>query len=119
MGWERFDFVTSELDIKKPTTYDLSLSVSFDPAYAYNHFSVVFTIFDNEGNPFRSKSYKYMVKDVEGNWKSTLENGHYHFTFPINSELSINEPGHYKCQLESHMPITPLMGVKEVAIIYN
>ena len=74
MGWERFDFVTSELDIKKPTTYDLSLSVSFDPAYAYNHFSVVFTIFDNEGNPFRSKSYKYMVKDVEGNWKSTLEN---------------------------------------------
>lgn len=119
LGWERFDFVTGELDIKKPTTYDLSLSVSFDPSYAYNHFSVVFTLFDSEGNPFRSKSYKYMVKDTDGSWKSTLENGHYHFTFLINSELSINEPGVYKCQLESHMPITPLLGVNEVAIIYK
>lgn len=118
-GWERFDFVKNELDIKKPTTYDLSLEVSFDSTYAYNYFSVVFSIFDNEGNPFRSKSYKFWVKDPDGSWKSTLADGSYHFTFPVNKELSINEPGIYHCQLESHMPITPLLGVKKVAIIYN
>ena len=118
-GWERFDFVTNEINVKKPTIYDLSLEATFDPSYAYDYFSVVFTIFDADGNPFRSKNYKFRVKESDGSWKSTLTDGCYHFSFPINNELSINEPGTYKFQLESHLPITPLMGVKEVAIICN
>jgi len=119
MEWERFDYVKNDFNISKPTTYDLSLKASFDPSYAYNYIAVVFTIFDAEGNPFRTKSYKYQVKDIEGNWKSTLVNDCYSFVFPVNRELTINEPGKYSCQLESRMPITPLIGIKDIAIIRN
>lgn len=119
MEWERFDFVKNDLIINKPTTYDLSLRATFDPSYTYDYFSVVFTVFDSDGNPFRTKNYKYRLKDADGNWKSTLVDGAYSFVFPVNRELTINEPGKYVCQLENRMPLTPLSGVKDIAIICN
>lgn len=116
-SWERFDFITCERTIEKPTTYNLSLAVSFDPSYAYDHIALVFTVFDEHENPLRSKAYRFQLKEKDGSWKSDLEDGHYHFNLPINSELSINAPGKYKFQLESHMPITPLMGIEKISII--
>lgn len=117
MNWERFDFVKDNIEIQKATVYDLVLTATFDPEYAYNDFSVVFTVFDAYGNPFRTKAYQFRLKDKDGTWKSTLVDGCYHFSFPINNELSINEPGTYCFQLESRMPITPLYGIKEVSIV--
>lgn len=116
LSWERFDFVENKIDIQKPSTYNLALNVSFDPSYTYDYFSVVFSVFDNDGNPFRSRSYKFRLKEKDGTWKSTLTDGAYHFIFPINSELTINEPGIYLFQLENKMPITPLYGIKEISI---
>jgi len=40
-------FVKAEIDLKKPATYNLVLSVSFDPSYVQDYLSVVFTVFDN------------------------------------------------------------------------
>ena len=119
MSWERFDFVKSDIEVTKATSYDLVLAVSFDPSYVYNYISVVFTVFDAYGNPFRTKDYKFRLKEKDGSWKSTLVDGCYHFTFPINSELTINEPGVYTFQLENRMPITPLIGIKDVSIKRN
>lgn len=119
LSWERFDFVKDDIEVTKPTPYDLVMDVCFDPSYTYNYFSVVFTVFDSYGNPFRTKDYKFFLKEKDGSWKSTLVDGYYHFTFPINSALTINEPGIYNFQLENRMPITPLYGVKEVSIINN
>lgn len=119
MSWERFDFVQEKIEITKATTYDLVLNVSFDPSYAYKDLSIVFTIFDSYDNPFRTRAYKFQLKENDGSWKSILENGAYHFTFPINSELNINEPGTYVFQVENRMPITPLYGIKEISIVKN
>lgn len=119
MNWERFDFVKEKIEIKKATSYDLVLTAVFDPEYAYNDLSVVFTIFDAYDNPFRTKAYQFRLKDKDGVWKSTLVDGSYHFTFPINSNLTINEPGTYCFQLENRMPITPLYGIKEISIVNN
>lgn len=116
-NWERFDFVKAEIDLKKPTTYNLVLNVAFDPTYIQNYFSVVFTVFDDHEHPLRTKGYKFTLKEKDGSWKSTLTEGGYHFSFPINSELSINEPGKYTFQLENRMPITPLSGVQSIEII--
>ena len=116
-SWERFDYVVKDIEVKKPTTYNLVMDVVFDPSYTYNYFSAVFTIFDNHENPFRSKDYKFILKDNDGTWKSTLTDQGYHFSFPINSELNINEPGVYTFRLENRMPITPLTGIKEIKII--
>lgn len=116
-SWERFDFIIDEIQVKKPTTYNLVLDVCFDPSYTYNYLSVVFTIFDEHDNPFRTKDYKFNLKERDGSWKSTLTDQGYHFSFPVNSELNINEPGLYKFQLESRMPITPLQGIKGIKLI--
>lgn len=118
-SWERFDFVYNDIEITKPTTYNLSLTAAFDPTYAYDNLMVVFTIFDADGNPFRAKGYKFRIKDAEGNWKSDLVDGQYVFTLPVNSELSINEPGKYRFQIENRMPITPLEGIKEITLNQN
>lgn len=116
-SWERFDFIKNDIEIKKPVTYDLAMTATFEPTYSQDVISVIFTVFDADERPFRTKGYKFRVKDGYGNWNSELKNGCYHFTFPINSELTINEPGTYRFQLENRMPITPLTGIREIAII--
>ena len=115
-GWERFDFVTDTLNVKKPTVLDLSMTVSFTPAYTFDYFSTVFTVFDMEDQPLRTKSYNFKLKDKEGTWKSELVDGCYTFTLPINNEMAFNETGMYKLQLENRMPITPLVGIQHISI---
>jgi gliding motility-associated lipoprotein GldH len=115
-GWERFDFSTDTLHVKKPVTYDLSMTVTFTPEYPFDYFSTVFTVFDMEEQPLRTKSYNFKLKDREGIWKSDLVDGCYTFTLPINNEMAFNEPGMFVLQLENRMPITPLVGIRHISI---
>jgi len=114
--WERFDYVYNDIEIKEATTFDLALSISFTEKYAYDNISLVFTIFDANGTPYRAKDYQYSLKDAEGNWKSQLTDGCYTFELPINKSLQITEPGVYRFQIEYRMPITPILGVKELTL---
>lgn len=116
-SWERFDFVNHRIELQKPATYDLTLAATFSPEYPFNYFAMAFTVFDEGDYPLRSKNYQFTLKDRDGSWKSELTDGVYHFTFPINSELTLNEPGKYKFQIENLMPITPLLGIQEIELI--
>ena len=118
-SWERFDFVENTIVLSKPVSYNLDLDVLFDDSYTFNYFSVVFTVFDDQEHPLRTKEYKFNIKDRDGQWKSEKVDGKYHFRFPINSALTMNEPGTYVFQLENHMPITPLLGINEISVIIN
>lgn len=118
-GWERFSPVYSDMEISEPTTYDLSLKVGFTTDYSDKDFNVVFTVFDSEGTPYRAKSYSFRLKDNDGSWKSECKGGIYEFEFPINSSLSIGDPGKYRFQLDSRMPITPLLGIHKLELINN
>ena len=115
--WERFDYVTKDIEITKATTYDLSLRISFTDDYPYNDISLVFTVFDEHENPYRAKGYKFNLKDEEGHWNVEKVDGCYTFTLPINKQLMITDPGKYKFRLEQKMPITPVVGVKELTLI--
>lgn len=115
-GWERFDFITDTLNVKKPVVYDLSMTVTFTPEYPFDYFATVFTVFDMEDQPLRTKNYHFKLKDREGAWKSELVDGGYTFTLPINSEMAFNEPGLFVLQLENRMPITPLVGIRNISI---
>lgn len=117
--WERFDYVYNDLVLKEETSFDLTLRMGFTNDYPYDDFSMVFTIFDGNGNPYRSKGYKFNLKDDDGNWKSQMKDGSYTFEFPINKQLTITEPGTYRFQIEYRMPITPIVGVKELTLVNN
>ena len=116
--WERFDFVSENITIVEPTTYDLKLRISFTDDYVYDDISLVFTVFDGNDNPYRAKGYKFALKDAEGNWNAEKTEGCYTFTLPINKQLTISDPGIYKFVLEQKMPITPVVGVKELVLLY-
>ena len=116
--WERFDFVHDTLEIKQEKSFDLSMEISFTEAYAFDDFSMVFTVFDAYGNPYRSRGYKFKLKDKEGNWNSQQVDGCYAFTLPINKDFRITDPGKYCFQIEYRMPKTPIMGVRELTL-YN
>ena len=117
--WERFDYVRNDIEVKKATTYDLALRISFTDKYAYDNISLVFTIFDANDTPYRSKGYKFDLKDADGQWKSELKDGCYTFDLPINKSLQITEPGTYRFQIEYRMPITPILGVHSLTLYNN
>ena len=117
--WERFDAVKGEVEVKEMTTFDLSMKISFTEDYPYDRFSMVFTVFTQDDEPYRCKGYKFNLKDTDGQWQSELKDGCYTFDLPINKSLTIVEPGAYRFQIENQMPITPLVGVKELTLKNN
>ena len=121
--WERFDYVKDNIEVKEETSYDLSLKIAFTDAYPYNDISMVFTVFSSDGNPYRARAYKFNLKDAEGKWnvESVDEkvDGCHTFVLPINKSLRISEVGTYLFQIENRMPITPLVGVKELTLMRN
>ena len=117
--WERFDYVTADVNITKATTYDLSLRISFTDDYPYNDISLVFTVFDEKGDPYRAKNYKFNLKNEEGHWNVEKVDGCYTYVLPINKQLMISDLGKYQFRLEQTMPITPVVGVKELLILNN
>ena len=117
--WERFDYVRTDVEVKENTTFDLSMKISFTEDYPNDDFSMIFTVFDKDGQPYRCKGYKFNLKDAEGRWNSQLSDGCYTFNFPINKSLMIADPGVYRFQIENRMPITPLVGVKELTLFNN
>lgn len=117
--WERFDYVKSTINVEQETTFDLSMNISFTDDYPFDEFSMVFSVFDSYGNPYRSKAYKFTLKDENGQWKSQKKDDCYTFNLPINKALQIIDAGTYSFQIENRMPITPLVGVKQLSIVNN
>ena len=117
--WERFDYVRDSIEIKAETSYNLSLNITFTDEYPYNDFSMVFTVFTGDGEPYRSKGYKFNLKGDEGQWNVDGVNGCHTFVLPINKDFRIVDAGIYVFQIEYRMPITPLVGVKELTLLRN
>ncbi len=117
--WERFDYVRNDVEVKAPTTYNLSMRISFTDDYPYDNFSMVFAVIDAEGNPYRAKGYKFKLKDADGQWNCEKKDDCYTFVLPINKQLQITDPGKYQFKIEQRMPITPIVGVKEIALLNN
>lgn len=117
--WERFDYVKEDVQVTEETSYDLSLKIVFTDDYPYNDFSMVFTVFSADGNPYRSRGYKFNLKDPEGQWNVEGKDGYHTYVLPINKDLRIVDAGTYTFQVENRMPITPLVGVKELTLLRN
>ena len=76
-------------------------------------------VFTEEGERYRGKEYVTKLKDEDGQWSAELVDGCYTFNVPINKNLQISDPGTYSFHLEQKMPITPIVGVKELVLLNN
>ena len=117
--WERFDYLDKDVEITNPTTFNLSLQMSFTDDYPYDYIDLVFVVFTPEGDRYRAKEYIPKLKDADGQWSAELVDGCYTFEIPINKDLQINDQGTYRFHIEQKMPITPLVGVKEMKLLNN
>lgn len=117
--WERFDYLDKEVEIIEATSFNLSLTISFTDDYAYDYIDLVFAVFTSNGDRYRAKEYIPKLKDADGNWSAECVDGCYTFNLPINKDLRIVDPGTYRFHIEQKMPLTPIVGVKELTLLNN
>ena len=123
--WERFEYLNGSFNVNKDSQkYNVIMEVSVNEDYPNvyeTHQSdcpLLFnlTIKNPDGNGGRSKDYKFMLKDKEGNWKADNKNGYYTFRLPIMSEMTFSEKGVYNFKIENKYPKDPLYGIKSIKI---
>lgn len=122
--WERFEYLQGDFHVNKASKYDIIMEVLVNDNYPNvyeTHQSdcpLLFnlTIKNPNDNGKRSKDYRFMLKDKDGNWKADKKNGCYVFKLPIMGEISLSEKGTYNFKLENKYPKDPLQGIKSVTL---
>lgn len=123
--WGRFEYLHGEFNVDKASQkYDIIMEVVVNDNYpnvyeAYQNDSpLLFNLSINHpnGNGKRSKNYKFMLKDKDGNWKASKKNEYYVFKLPLMKEISLNEKGIYDFKIENKYPKDPLQGIKSMTL---
>ena len=123
--WGRFEYLQGDFNIDKASQkYDVIMEVLVNENYPniyethQNDCPLLFnlTIKNPNGSGARSRDYKFMLKDNDGNWKADKKNDCYVFRLPIISEMSFNDKGVYIFKLENKYPKDPLQGIKSVTL---
>ena len=123
--WGRFEYLSGNFDVNKaPQKNDIVMEIMVNDDYPniyeshQNDCPLIFnlTIKNPEGMGGRSKNYKFMLKDKDGNWKADKKDGYYTFRLPIISEMSFSEKGTYSFKLENKYPKDPLYGIKSITL---
>lgn len=123
--WGRFEFLEGNIDIKNVSQeYDIVMEVVVNDTYPnpyeahQNECPLLFnmTIENTEGYGKRSKNYRFMLKDKDGNWKAEERDGCYSFKLPIVSEMRFSEEGEYSFKIENKYPKDPLYGIKTLTL---
>ena len=125
LEWERFEYLQGDFNVEKPSQkYDIIMEVSVNENYPnvyethQNDCPLLFnlTIKNPEGEGARSRDYRFMLKDKDGNWKADKKNDCYVFRLPIIGEMSFSEKGIYTFKVENKYPKDPLYGIKSVTL---
>lgn len=74
------------------------------------------TIKNPDDNGKRSKDYRFMLKDKDGNWKAEEKNGLYTFKLPVIEEMTFSEKGTYNFVIENKYSKDPLYGIKSMTL---
>lgn len=123
--WNRFEYLNGTFDVNSATQkYDIIMEVSVNDDYPstyethQNDCPLIFnlTIKNPDGNGARSKDYKYILKDKDGNWKADKKDGYYVFKLPIINEMTFSEKGTYEFKIENKFPKDPLYGIESVTL---
>lgn len=124
--WQRFEYLKGDMAIiKAPVTYDLAIEVVVSDKYPneyINHqkdgsFPLNITISNSDGI-YRTKDYKFMLKDTEGYWNAEKKDGYYTFVLPVANEMTLTDNDTYRFQIENKYPKDPLCGIKSLKLKY-
>lgn len=124
--WSRFEFLEGSIEIKKaPVTFDVVMEVVVSEHYPSTYElhqkdgSLLFNLtVRNSDGVYRSKDYRYKLKNNEGYWNAEKKNGYYTFHLPIINEMSIEEEDVYKFTIENKYTKDPLQGIKSMTLKY-
>ncbi len=124
--WGRFEYLEGTFDVNNaPENYDVVVEVVVNESYPNPYeihqddcpLLINLTIKNPDSNGSRSKDYKFMLKDKDGNWKADRgEDGCYVFKLPIISEMTFSDDGTYSFKMENKYPKDPLYGIKSVTL---
>lgn len=123
--WNHFDYLTASYNVvKAPMTADLVLEIEVSDQFPdiYPHydaedgvFSIDLSISAPDGSR-RSRTYKFRLKDKEGNFKAEKTDGYYHYSLPLINEMSFNVAGDYEFKIGNLYSKDPLWGIKSLEI---
>lgn len=123
--WARFDYLNGEFEITKaPAVYNIVMEITvsevYPNIYPYHQddgsFLFNMTIKSPENEGFRSRDYKFRLKDKEGNWKADKVDGYYTFHLPIINDITFSETGVYRFIIENKYTKNPLFGIKDLTL---
>ena len=124
--WSRFEFIEGHIEVKKvPAKFDVIMEVVVSDQYPSTYemhqkdgaFLFNLTVSNSDGI-YRSRDYRYKLKNNEGYWNSEKKNGYYTFFLPVINEMSIEEKDIYKFTIENKYSKDPLQGIKSISLKY-
>lgn len=124
--WSRFEFLEGQIEVKKvPAKYDVVMEVVVTDQYPNTYemhqkdgsFLFNLTVYNSNGL-YRSRDYKYRLKNSEGFWNAEKKNGYYTFHLPVMNELTLDDSDTYKFTIENKYSKDPLQGIKSLTLKY-
>ena len=125
--WQRFEYLEGDIEITKtPAKYDLVMEIVVSDKYPsdYVHqqkdgsFLFNMTIYNSDGI-YRSKDYRFALKDKDGFWNAEKKDGYYTFQLPVINEMTFTDKSKYKFKIENKYPKDPLYGIKSLELRFT
>lgn len=124
--WSRFEFLEGEMEVKNvPAKYDVVMEIVVSDQYPNTYemhqkdgnFLFNLTVHNSNGI-YRSRDYRFKLKNDEGYWNAEKKNGYYVFQLPVMNELILSDSDIYKFTIENKYPKDPLQGIKSLTLKY-
>lgn len=124
--WSRFDNLEGSISVtKNDIKYDLLMELVVSDMYPSpyeNHQkdgSFLFNLtISNSNGLYRSRDYKFMLKDKDGFWNAEKKDGYYVFKLPIINGITFSDIDIYTFKIENKYPKDPVSGINRLTLKY-
>ena len=125
--WSRFEYLEGEMNIKDvPVKFDVIMELVVSDQYPSTYemhqkngdFLFNLTVLNSNGI-YRTKDYKFKLKNNEGYWNADKKDGYYTFRLPVINEMTLSDSDTYKFVIENKYSKDPLQGIKSLTLKYE
>ena len=124
--WSRFEYLEGSLNVTdNDANNDLFMELFVTDVYPNpyeNHQkdgSFLFNLtISNSNGLYRSRDYKFMLKDKDGFWNAEKKDGYYVFKLPIINGITFSDIDIYTFKIENKYPKDPVSGINRLTLKY-